>query len=220
MSQAFLHFGARHASGRAMRAWLALREAGFPFQEVAADLRQPHGSPDPLPIGSPHPAVTAPLLVVGETVVCGAPAIMAFANDYARGTLLPKDAGPRAAARSIMAWQHASPTCWRLAFESTFDPWTRPLNGDERSEVARLCRVIEPLLAASTGPFLFGPVSLADLSLAPAAIGLLRHADLSDWPATGTWMEELLSHPPVAAWIGGLDAPTRHHGPTPPGREP
>ncbi|MEI7035690.1 glutathione S-transferase family protein [Fulvimonas yonginensis] len=208
MPHAILYSGTRNASSWAMRAWLALREAEFPFEERMVDIRRPQRFANLARIARFSPSATVPALVLGETVVFDSLAIMELANDHAGGRLLPADPERRAVARSIVAWQHAglSRICWRISFESAFYPWKRPLTPDEQGEVARLCAALEPVLAASGGPYLFGAVSLADFALAPAAVRLLRHRpDLAAWPATAAWMRELIASRWVAEWLRQAD---------------
>lgn len=209
MTQAILYSGTRNASSWAMRAWLSLREAQFPFDEVIVDIRRPQRYPNLRQVGRFSPSQTVPALLMGETVVFDSLAIMQFANDYSGGTLLPDDHRLRAVARSVVAWQHAglSRICSRISFESAFYPWKRPLTVQEQADVAHLCAALEPLLDASGGPYLFGRISLADFSLAPAAIRLLRHKpDLSAWPASARWMLSVEAHGLVVEWLKEADA--------------
>lgn len=230
MPQAVLHSGTRNASSWAMRAWLALREADFPFEEVVVDIRRPQRYRNLEQIARFSPSATVPALTMDGMVVFDSLAIMELANDHAHGKLLPAGMGARAVARSIMAWQHAglSRICWRISFESAFYPSKRALTCDEQREVERLCLALEPLLVASGGPYLFGDVSLADFSLAPTAVRLYRHQpDLSAWPATAEWMEHLMASRWVAQWLREADVlppiwlddyipdGPRHESPTP-----
>lgn len=209
MTLATFYSGTRNASSWALRAWLALRLAEFPFEEVVVDIRRPQRYVNLDRLARISPPATVPALVVGDTVVFDSLAIMELANDHAQGRLLPVDPMARAVARSLVAWQHAglSRICARISFESSFYPWKRPLSVEEQQEVARLCGVLEPLLLASGGPYLFGPMSLADCALAPTAIRLLRHRpDLVAFPASAAWMQAVVTSPHVAEWLSEAEA--------------
>jgi glutathione S-transferase len=191
-----------------MRAWLALRAAKFEFQEEVIDIRRPQRFPNLERIGRFAPPAAVPVLVVGDEVIFDSLAIMEFANDVSGGALLPADALARAAARSIVAWQHSglSGICERISFESAFYPYQRALTPDEMGECHRLFRLLETTLQRSRGPHLFGAVSLADFALAPTVVRLTRHrVDLEDWPLTGKWAQTLLDHELVAEWLGAAD---------------
>lgn len=209
MTTAILYSGTRNASSWAMRAWLALRAAEFPFEEVVVDIRRPQRYVNLERLGRISPSATVPALVVDGTIVFDSLAIMEFANEHAQGRLLPTDPHARAVARSLVAWQHAglSRICARISFESSFYPWKRPLSSEEQGDVRRLAAVLEPPLCDSGGPYLFGDITLADCALAPAAIRLLRHRpDLTAWPATAAWMQAMVETPMVAEWLADADA--------------
>lgn len=208
MSRATLYSGTRNASSWAMRAWLALRAAGCDFEEIIVDIRRPQRFANLARMRIVSPSGTVPALVVGERTIFDSLAIMEYANDVAGGRLMPTDPIRRAQARSLMAWQHAglSGICFRISFESAFYPYKRSLADAENAEAARFFGAIEPMLLESGGPFLFGEPGLADFMLTPTAIRLLRHdPDTTGWPAARQWMERIIAHPLVRAWMDEAD---------------
>lgn len=208
MGPAILFSGTRNASSWAMRAWLALRAARFPFQEIIVDIRRPQRFANLDAVRAISPSVTVPVLLVGTTAIFDSMAIMEFANDHAEGRLLPRDPLARAEARSLMAWQHSglSGICERISFESAFYPYKRNLSDQEHGEAGRLFRALEPLLQKSAGPYLFGTATLADFMLAPAAVRLSRHdVDTCRWPLSAAWMKALLDDELVAEWLSEAD---------------
>lgn len=191
-----------------MRAWLALREASIDFDEEVVDIRRPQRYANLAAVGRVSPPAAVPVLVTDERVIFDSLAIMEYANDVSGGALLPEAVLDRAAARSVLAWQHSglSRIAPRISFESSFYPDRRDLTEREVSECARLQAHLESLLAASGGPYLFGPISLADLALVPTIIRLTRHLlDFSDWPRSAQWTEELLDLPTVKEWMSEAD---------------
>ena len=204
-----LYSGTKNASSWAMRAWLALREAGLEFKEEVVDIRRPQRFANLARIGRLSPPAAVPLLVVDEAVIFDSLAIMEFANDACGGGLLPADPVQRAKARAVVAWQHGglSGICARISFESSFYPLKRALTAEEAAEACRLFDWLERLLGESGGPFLFAPVSLADFALVPAVVRLTRHAlPLDRFPKSRAWTEAVLGHPHVRAWLDEADS--------------
>lgn len=208
MSESTFHSGTKNASSWAMRAWLALKEAGLEFEEHVVDIRRPQRFSNLAEIGCFSPPARVPVLVIDGSVIFDSSAIMEYANDVSGGKLLPCDPILRAQARSIAAWQHSglSGICARISFESAFYPYKRTLVGPEMVECRRLFDWIEQLLANSGGPFLFGEISLADLALVPTIVRLTRHVlDLADWPRASAWSETLLATAHVGDWLAEAD---------------
>lgn len=209
MTLPILYSGTRNASSWAMRAWLALREAGIEFTEEIIDIRRPQRFVNLARIGTFSPPAAVPVFVDGEIVIFDSIAIMEYANDLAGGALLPQNVADRARARSVMAWQHSglSNICAHISFESAFYPFKRPLTRAERAECVRLFDHLERTLASSGGPYLFAQLSLADLMLVPTVVRLTRHdLDLASWPRAKSWIIALLERASVAEWMKQADA--------------
>ncbi len=199
-----LYIGNKNASSWAMRAWLALREAGVEFEEVLVDIRRPQRYGNLARIGELSPSASVPVLATDRTIIHDSLAIMEFANDACGGRLLPEDDEVRAQARSLSAWQHAglSSLCRRISFESAFYPVRRALTHDEQAQCARLFAHYDALLHAHGGPFLFGGISLADLMHVPTIVRLRAHdPELERWPAADAWSRRLLTYPLVREWM-------------------
>lgn len=199
-----LYSGTKNASSWAFRAWLALEEAGIAFEERVVDIRMPQRLENLERIRAFSPPGAVPVLVDGEAVIFDSLAIMEYANDLGGGQLWPADPVPRAAARSLLAWQHAglSGLCAGLSFESAFYPDKRGITATELAEAARVFAAWESALRASGGPWLAGSLSLADLGFAPTVVRLLAHTPVpEDFPAAAEWTRRLLQRPAVAKWL-------------------
>jgi len=199
-----LYSGTKNASSWAFRAWLALREARVPFEEIVVDIRRPQRLANLARIAGFSPPGAVPVLVEGDTVIFDSLAIMEYANELCGGALLPPDMLARARARSFLAWQHAglSAICPRLSFESCFYPDRRAMTPDESQQAARAFAAWEQQLEVSGGPFLFGAVSLADLAMVPSVMRLASHvADLGEWPRVSAWATALLALDSVTEWL-------------------
>ncbi len=203
-----LFSGTRNASSWAMRAWLALREAGMVFEEEIVDIRVPQRFDNLARIGAISPPASVPVLLVEGAVIFDSIAIMEYANDACGGALLPAPLARRAQARSIVAWQHAglSGICSRISFESGFYPDKRNLTAGEQAEAAVLVRHLDELLRQENGSYLFSNLSLADLALVPTIVRLTRHdLDMSKHPRVRKWTEAMLDLPSVSEWLTEAD---------------
>ena len=209
MAMPRFYSGTKNASSWAMRAWLALKAAGVAFDEIVIDIRRPQRFANLAAVGRFAPSATVPVLVVDEQAIFDSLAIMEYANDASGGRLLPTDMLDRAAARALVAWQHAglSRIAGRISFESAFYPDKRALAATEVQECDRVFAHLERLLARSGGPFVFGACSLVEFALAPAVVRLDRHRlDWSRWSRVERWAAQLLALPHVREWLAEADA--------------
>ncbi|MGB0944851.1 MAG: glutathione S-transferase family protein [Marinomonas sp.] len=207
-----LYSGTRNASSWAMRAWLSLKETNIEFEEIIVDIKRPQRWRNIAEISTFSPASRVPVLVVEEAisqnnnkhVIYDSQAIMEFVNELSNNQLLPDDTFVRAEARSMLAWQHADmgKICPSLSFESSFYPDKKILSADNVKSAEGLYQVWEGLLSKYQGPYLFGNVSLADLTLVPSVLRLTSHLEPSHhFPLTKAWAERLLNRPHVKTWL-------------------
>ncbi|MFC0351957.1 glutathione S-transferase family protein [Undibacterium danionis] len=203
-----LYSGTKNASSWAMRAWLALKEQNLAFEEHVVDIRRPQRFKNLAKIGEFSPPAAVPVLLVDSQVIFDSLAIMEFANEIGSKSLLPPDSPTRARVRSMVAWQHAglSNLCPHLFFESAFYPDKRALSENEKKQIKFLFTVWEKQLSASNGPYLFGDISLADLSLVPTIIRIFRHQpDFTLFPRVASWGSQLMQRASVQEWLSDAD---------------
>lgn len=199
-----LYSGTRNASSWALRAWLGLREAGVPFEEITVDIRVPQRFDNLAAIAKFSPPGAVPVLVEDDVVVYDSLAIMEYANELAHGKLLPSEIRARAHCRSLLAWQHSglSNICPRLSFEASFYVEKRSMTPEEQQGAARVFAVWEKELADSGGPFLTGKLSLADLTFVPTIQRLTTHMESqAAWPRARRWVERMLTLESVSEWL-------------------
>lgn len=199
-----LYSGTRNASSWALRAWLALREAGVPFEEIVVDIRVPQRFDNLAAIAKFSPPGAVPVLVEDDIVIYDSLAIMEYANELADGKLLPPGIRARAHCRSLLGWQHSglSNLCPRLSFEASFYADKRAMTPEEQRGAARVFGVWEQELADSGGPFLTGRLSLADLAFVPTIQRLTTHMpSLAAWPRASRWVERMLARESVSGWL-------------------
>jgi glutathione S-transferase len=76
------------------------------------------------------------------------------------------------------------------------------MSDDEIAESARVFRVWEQELSRSSGPYLVGELSLADLCFVPTVVRLTAHVStLEPWPLSKAWTKLLLERPAVKEWL-------------------
>ncbi|RKF13688.1 glutathione S-transferase family protein [Alginatibacterium sediminis] len=199
-----LYSGNRNASSWAFRAWLALREQNIEFDEIIVDIRRPQRWKNLSEIGQFSPPAAVPVLLDGESVIYDSSAIMEYANELGAGELLPKDLVLRAQARSFVAWQHStfSRVCPCLSFESAFYKEKKQLTANEIKTANWVYSIWEAHLTKSTGAYLFGDFSLADIALVPSVLRLKSHCPVSkEFPLTRRWVQQLLQREYVQEWL-------------------
>ena len=172
MTPLTLVIGNKNYSSWSMRPWLALRQAGIPFEEVRIPLYQP-GSTEALAQWSPSGKV--PALHDDDIKVWDSLAICEYLNErFPEKQLWPSDAAARAVARSISAEMHAG-----------FAALRRDMSMNIRARYPGMGRTpeclaeVERILAIWTdcrarfgagGDFLFGRFSIADAMYAPVVL--------------------------------------------------
>jgi glutathione S-transferase len=201
-----LAIGNKNVSTWSMRAWLALREKGVSFEERLIDLGHPKHRAE---LNALSPAGRVPILFDGPLTVFDSLAIMEHVNEAFPGpALLPADRAARARARSLLAWMHSGMTELRthVSFEKTFFPDPIVAPPAAVAEVEPLAGAWEAELTKSGGPWLFGAISLADLTFAPVARRLQAcRFDLSRWPRARAWLGALWDRASVREWMAEAD---------------
>ena len=204
-----LYVGTKNASSWSMRAWLALREQKIPFEERLVDIRQPARASELARVATFSPPGAVPVLVEGDSVIFDSSAIMEYASELGERPLLPADARQRARTRSLVAWMHSglSAICGALSFESTFYPTPPPAPSSAHRQAARVMAVWREELARSSGPYLMGELSLADLTFVPVVRRFQKRGIAIDAdPLVASWAARLMSRSAVIEWMGEAEA--------------
>jgi len=199
-----LYSGNRNASSWAFRAWLALKEQSIDFEEIIVDIRRPKRWSNLAEIGKFSPPAAVPVLVDNDTVIFDSNAIMEYANELGGGALLPNDIKLRAQARSLVGWQHSNfaKVCPCLSFESVFYKEKKLLTANEIAAIEWVYSIWENYLTESSGGYLIGSYSLADIILVPSVLRFKSHHPVADqFPRTQEWMQRLLKRPYVQEWL-------------------
>jgi glutathione S-transferase len=205
-----LIIGNRNYSSWSLRPWLAMKVAGLTFTEMRIPLDQPETKANILRY-SPNGKV--PCLIDGARDVSNALtvwdslAICEYVNDaYVNGALWPADARVRATARAIVAEMHSGFANVRTHLSMDIrnrkpEHGARALARPEvASEVERIRAIWSSALAASGGPFLFGPFSIADAFYAPVVTRFATYAVPLDDALAG-YSARIFDLAPMRAWV-------------------
>jgi len=172
-----LHIGNKNYSSWSMRAWLALRWGGIPFEENLIPLGgEGYGRSEIKAVRAVSPSGRVPALHLGDAVIYESLAICEWAAEQTP-SLWPADALVRAEARSVSCEMHAGFAALREAMSCNIrrrlerEPeWNR----ETRADLERLYELWGGLRAryGGEGDFLFGQRTIADAMFAPVCTRL------------------------------------------------
>lgn len=201
--------GNRNYSSWSLRPWLAMKHAGMAFDEVRVLLNRA----DTKELILRHsPSGRVPCLVDEALAVWDSMAICEYVNEqYACGSLWPRDLAQRARARSIAAEMHSGFAALRTHMpmdvrgrypERGAAAAARP---DVRADIARILAIWTDCLAASGGPFLFGGFSIADAFYAPVVTRFRTY--VVALPARlSAYSDAMLVLPAMQEWVAAAAA--------------
>jgi glutathione S-transferase len=191
-----LVIGNYNYSSWSLRAWLALKVFGFPFDLVRIPLYGP-GAKEQLLKHSP--AGKVPILKDGDTVVWDSLAILEYLAEK-NPRVWPSDAREKATARSISAEMHAGFP--NLRHHMSMNVRRRYPGKGRTAEVLSEIRRIDEIWSRAKGPFLFGPFSAADAMYAPV---VLRFRTYEVQVSNRAYMEAVLALPALQEWIAAAE---------------
>ena len=198
-----LYIGERNVSSWSMRAWVALRHKGLPFEEREIPLLADRDRSERRKISLTG---RVPVLHHGRIVVPDSLAILEYVEEAFAPpeypALWPSDPERRAHARWLAATMHAGfPELRRsMSFHLCFLPERPRPTALAVSEAEEMVSLWNDALSRYGGPFLVGDFGGADIFYAPAVVRLKAFAVPVARPVA-EWMERVLDHPPVAAWM-------------------
>ena len=199
----------KNYSSWSLRPWLAMKQAGLAFDEVRILLNRPDTKAQILRY---TPSGRVPCLVDGALAVWDSMAICEYVNEqYADGSLWPRDVAQRARARSVAAEMHSGFAALRT--HMSMDIRSRsPERGaaamarpDVSADVARIESIWTDCLAASGGPFLFGGFSIADAFYAPVVTRFRTYA-IALPARLSAYSDAVLALPAMQEWVAAAAA--------------
>ncbi len=204
-----LVIGNKHTSSWSLRPWLALKEAGIPFEEVRINLRDADKTEQIL---AHSPAGKVPVLWVGDLLIWDSFAILEFlAERHPEKGLWPSDSDARAVARAASAEMHSGFQPLREHCPMKFLT-VEPKTEHSEPVQANIRRIVElwkdcRRRFGGTGPFLFSTFSIADAMYAPVASRFRTHVgDLGAYGDDGTaaaYIDALFALPSMEVWAQG-----------------
>lgn len=193
----------KNYSSWSLRAWLALKQAGTPFEEIVIPLRQPDTAARIL---EHSPSGLVPALRIGDVTVWDSLAIIEVtAECYPQAGLWPEEASARALARSVCAEMHSgfAPLRMNMPMNIRASKPGRRRTPEVEANIARIGTIWRHCRGrfGQGGPFLFGAFSAADAFYAPVVsrfvtygvdldeVGQAYVKSVMDWPAMIEWCE-------------------------------
>lgn len=206
-----LIIGTKNWSSWSLRAWLALKATGAPFEEKTIALRQ-GDTKVAAQAASPSSLVPAlavegdgPSYCVWDSLAIGE----YLAERHPDGALWPSDIRARAEARSLCAEMHAGFAELRRQYPMIFAetmPGIAPSPGTAAA-IGRIVQIWREARAAhgGAGPYLFGHFTIADCFYAPI-VSRFRSYGVMLQGAERLYAETLWAHPAMQEWLKGAEA--------------
>jgi glutathione S-transferase len=194
-----LVIGNKNYSSWSLRAWLAMKVLGLPFEEKRVVLYTPQARAEILRYS---PAGKVPILVDGSSVVWDSLAILEYLAER-HSSLWPADPVQRARARSISAEMHSGFA--QLRTHMSMNVRRRYPGRGRTPEVLAEIERIQGIFDAARGPFLFGAFGAADAMYAPVVLRFRTYAVALRNKEYG---EAVLALPALGEWIAAAERET------------
>jgi glutathione S-transferase len=202
-----LYIGNKNYSSWSLRAWLLLKQAGIPFEEVKLRLDTEPASEFKHRLEGVSPAGRVPVLVDEGFAVWDTLAIAEYvAEKYPGKHLWPQAPLARARARSLCAEMHSGFSALRnhcgMNIEVSMPEIGQRVLAEQpgvASDLARIQQMWEQQLREQGGPFLFGAFTIADAFYAPVCSRIRTYALPVSAPAQA-YVERILALPAMQAW--------------------
>jgi glutathione S-transferase len=193
--------GNKNYSSWSLRAWLAMRVLGIPFEEKRIPLYGPESKAALL---AHNPAGKVPCLVDGAVTVWDSLAILEYLAER-WPAMWPADAALRARARSVSAEMHSGFPNLRQHMCMNI---RRSIPGKGRTPevLAEIARIVE-IWSAARGPFLFGEFCGADAMYAPVVLRFRTYA-VELPPACRAYADRVLALPALQSWMRDAERET------------
>ncbi len=192
--------GNRNYSSWSLRAGLYLRESGLEYEEIRVPLFTGTWRDELLKYS---PAGRVPVLLDGGNAVWDSLAI--FETLAERGGIgWPTDPVQRSRARSLACEMHAGFMALRDELPLNLRARTSlpldTLSSACRAQIDRIEAILEQELGRSGGPWLFGPLSIADIMYAPVVLRFATYG-LSTGPASEQFLRQVQSLSSFQQWL-------------------
>lgn len=199
MARTTLTISSKNYSSWSLRGWLMAKLAGLDFDEVIVEPNDADARAEILLLS---PSILVPCLTYEGIKIWDTLAIGEFLNEIKpKAGMLPKERAPRAHCRSICGEMHSGFVSLRQALPMNikghfpaFKVWSKA-----RADIDRIEAIWSECLKTYGGPFLFGPVSMADAMYAPV-VSRLRTYDVKLPTKLRTYADRVWNLPPMDEW--------------------
>ncbi|HKU98097.1 MAG TPA: glutathione S-transferase family protein [Vineibacter sp.] len=200
MAEASLTISSKNYSSWALRGWLLCKMAGLDFEERILPADDPSTRAELLLLS---PSFLVPCLTHGNITVWDTLAIAEYLHEIRPQVgLLPDDRAARAHCRAISGEMHSGFSNLRSAlpmnlkaYHPRFKVWA-----GAQGDIDRVTAIWRECLAKYGGPFLFGPLTMADAMYAPVCTRLRTYDVPLDTQSTA-YCERILNLPFMLEWI-------------------
>ncbi len=202
MTTATLSLSSKNYSSWSLRGWLLCKMAGIDFVEMPVDLDDSEARQELLLLS---PSVRVPRLEHGDVKVWDTLAIAEYLNEIApHANLLPANQAARAHCRAVSGEMHSGFYNLRSALPMNIKArhQTFKIFSGARPDIERVKTIWSECLETYGGPYLFGPLSVADAMYAPVCSRFQTYAVHLPLPLA-KYSERILAWPLMAEWIAG-----------------
>ncbi len=207
MSNATLIIGNKNYSSWSLRGWLAVKTSGLEFEEKLVPLFEDDHAKT---MASETPAGKVPVLIHDGNWVWESLAIAEYVAELKPAAKMwPEDAALRAEARSISCEMLSGFTGLRSQYHMNCRKIFPGIEATEAcaNDIARIQAIWRDCLAKSSGPFLFGAFSIADIMYAPV-VSRFKTYQVPVEGAIQAYMETILALPALQEWYAAAEAET------------
>ena len=196
-----LVIGNKNYSSWSLRAWIAMRAAGIPFEEIVISLGADDFKERVLRVA---PSGKVPALIDGDQHIWESIAILEhLAERFPQAGLWPSDARARTHARAVAAEMHAgfAPLRSHCPMNMRRPPKKRELPPDVQANAQRIDALWSDCRAryGSEGPFLFGAFCAADAMYAPVVSRFATY-EIEVGTASRAYMAAVTALPAYVEW--------------------
>ena len=216
MARYTLIVGTRSWSSWSLRPFVALKAVGAPFETVDIRLRQTEHPTTHEQILKHSPSGKIPVLKIEEhgqtlTVWDSLAICETLAERHPQAGLWPAEPAARAMARSYACEMHAGfPDVRDQLADAMNFARKKPLpqlRENTQMQIARIIAAWESALAACTGAFLFGKLSVADCMYAPVVARFETYGVAVPAPVRA-YMDRMMALPAMQDWLKAAQAET------------
>ena len=194
-----LTISSKNYSSWSLRGWLLARISGIPFDEVRV---HPQDSAARAELLQLSPSILVPCLTHEGVRIWDTLAIAEYLNEVApQAGLLPSDRTARARCRSICGEMHSGFAALRSALPMNlkarfirFKVWPRA-----QADIDRITSLWRECLDTYGGPYLFGPLSMADAMYAPVVTRFRTYGVALD-PECAAYAAAIMGWRDMAQW--------------------